>query len=111
MTIRGLIAVLSHRRPELSADNRVPAGALTRFMGGQPIEQPLVREPLDRMLALFFRSRSFRGAKRSFKSLHDCFTRELRPGLVRPTLTPSIRVSPCDAIIGGTLCNRGCRTV
>jgi phosphatidylserine decarboxylase len=35
-----------------------------------------------------------------FKSLHDCFTRELRPGLRPPDPDPSVVVSPCDAIIG-----------
>jgi phosphatidylserine decarboxylase len=38
--------------------------------------------------------------KTSFKSLHDCFTRELRPGLRPPDPDPGIVVSPCDAIIG-----------
>src|SRR5258708_13044332 len=38
--------------------------------------------------------------KTTFKSLHDCFTRELKPGLRPPDPDPSIVVSPCDAIIG-----------
>jgi phosphatidylserine decarboxylase len=38
--------------------------------------------------------------KTEFKSLHDCFTRELRPGLRPPDPDPSIVVSPSDGIIG-----------
>jgi phosphatidylserine decarboxylase len=38
--------------------------------------------------------------KTSFKSMHDCFTRELRAGLRPPDPDASVVVSPCDAIIG-----------
>jgi phosphatidylserine decarboxylase len=38
--------------------------------------------------------------KTNFKSLHDCFTRELRPGLRPVDPDRSIVVSPCDAIVG-----------
>lgn len=38
--------------------------------------------------------------EREFVSIHDCFTRELRPG-VRPIATGTgILVSPCDALVG-----------
>jgi phosphatidylserine decarboxylase len=38
--------------------------------------------------------------KTEFKSLHDCFTRELKPGLRPPDPDPSIVVSPSDGIVG-----------
>jgi len=38
--------------------------------------------------------------KSDFKSLHDCFTRQLKPGLRPADPDPSIVVSPSDAIIG-----------
>ena len=38
--------------------------------------------------------------KTEFKSLHDCFTRELRPGLRPADPDPSVVASPCDGIIG-----------
>ncbi len=38
--------------------------------------------------------------KTHFKSLHDCFTRELRPGLRPADPDPSMIVSPSDGIIG-----------
>ena len=38
--------------------------------------------------------------KTEFKSLHDCFTRELRPGLRPADPDPAMVVSPSDGIIG-----------
>src|SRR6202012_759941 len=38
--------------------------------------------------------------KTEFRSLHDCFTRELKPGLRPVDLDPAITVSPSDGIIG-----------
>ncbi len=38
--------------------------------------------------------------KTEFKSLHDCFTRELRPGLRPVDPDPSVVVSPSDGIVG-----------
>ncbi|MES2693150.1 MAG: archaetidylserine decarboxylase [Verrucomicrobiota bacterium] len=37
---------------------------------------------------------------RQFASMHDCFTRELRPGARPVDPAPEYMVSPCDAIIG-----------
>jgi len=38
--------------------------------------------------------------KTEFKSLHDCFTRELRPGLRPADPDPAVVASPSDGIIG-----------
>ena len=38
--------------------------------------------------------------KTEFKSLHDCFTRELKPGLRPPDPDPAIVASPSDGIVG-----------
>ncbi|MDU0352715.1 archaetidylserine decarboxylase [Paraglaciecola aquimarina] len=38
--------------------------------------------------------------KRDFKSLGECFTRELKDGLRPITTDPDIVTSPCDAIVG-----------
>jgi len=35
-----------------------------------------------------------------FRSLHECFTRSLRPGMRPVDLSPEVVVSPCDAVIG-----------
>ncbi len=64
------------------------------------IEQPLVRDISIACWRLFSDLDLTEARKTSFKSLHDCFTRELRPGLRPPDPDPSIVVSPCDAIVG-----------
>jgi phosphatidylserine decarboxylase len=102
MTIRGLIAVLSQQEDlNFLLTNRVPRAALTRFMGWfSKIEHPLVRDLSIACWRLFSDLDLSEARKTSFRSLHDCFTRELRPGLRPPDPDPSIVVSPCDAIIG-----------
>jgi phosphatidylserine decarboxylase len=40
--------------------------------------------------------------KTRFKSLHECFTRELKDGLRPIDREPTVLVSPCDAIVGGS---------
>ena len=81
--------------------NRVPRALLTRFMGWfSRIRQPLVR---DLSLALWqrFGDLDLRDARKSrFDSVHDCFTRELRPGARPLDGDPDVLVSPCDAIVG-----------
>jgi phosphatidylserine decarboxylase len=102
MTIRGLISTLSQQEDlNFLLTNRVPRAALTRFMGWfSKIEQPLVRDLSIACWRLFSDLDFSEARKTDFKSLHDCFTRELRPGLRPPDPDPSIVVSPCDAIIG-----------
>ena len=102
MTIRGLITVLSQQEDlNFLLTNRVPRAALTRFMGWfSKIERPLVRDLSIACWRLFSDLDLTEARKTSFKSLHDCFTRELRPGLRPADPDPSVVVSPCDAIIG-----------
>jgi len=102
MTIRGLISALTQQEDlNFLLTNRIPRAALTRFMGWfSKIENPVVR---DASIACWrmFSDLDLREAKKTeFKSLHDCFTRELKPGLRPPDPDPSIVVSPSDAIIG-----------
>jgi phosphatidylserine decarboxylase len=102
MTIRGLISALT-RQEDLNflLTNRIPRAALTWFMGWfSKIEQPLIRDLSIACWRLFSDLDLSEARKTSFKSLHDCFTRELRPGQRPPDPDPSIVVSPCDAIIG-----------
>ncbi|HXO70091.1 MAG TPA: archaetidylserine decarboxylase [Bradyrhizobium sp.] len=102
MTIRGLISALSQQEDlNFLLTNRIPRAALTRFMGWfSKIEQPLVRDLSIRCWRLFSDLDLSEARKTSFKSMHDCFTRELRAGLRPPDPDPSVVVSPCDAIIG-----------
>ena len=102
MTIRGLIDVLSQQEDlNFLLTNRIPRAALTRFMGWfSKIEIPLVRDLSIACWRLFSDLDLSEARKTSFKSLHDCFTRELRPGLRPSDPDPSIVVSPSDAIVG-----------
>jgi len=81
--------------------NRIPRQLLTRFMGWfSQVEQPLVR---DLSLALWRRFADLRleeAKKASFRSLHDCFIRELKPGARPVDPDPAVLTSPCDAIVG-----------
>ena len=83
--------------------NRVPRRRLTRFMGWfSKIEHPLLSRASIAVWRLFS-DVDLRDAKQlKFKSLHDCFTRELREGARQVCEDPSVLVSPCDAIVGAS---------
>jgi phosphatidylserine decarboxylase len=102
MTIRsGILKILQQEDLNFLLTNRVPRRLLTRFMGWfSRIEQPLVRD-LSIGVWRFFSGLDLSEAKKScFKSMHDCFTRELKPGARRLDTDPAILVSPCDGIVG-----------
>jgi phosphatidylserine decarboxylase len=81
--------------------NRVPRAALTRFMGWfSKIENPLVRDFSILCWKLFSDLDLSEAKKTQFKSLHDCFVRELKPGLRPVDPDPKIVASPSDGIIG-----------
>src|SRR6266700_2323789 len=102
MTIRRLISTLSQQEDlNFLLTNRIPRAALTRFVGWfSKIEHPLIRDLSIACWRLFSDLDLSEARKTSFTSLHDCFTRELRPGLRPPDPDTSIVVSPSDAIIG-----------
>jgi phosphatidylserine decarboxylase len=102
MTIRGLISALTQQEDlNFLLTNRIPRAALTRFMGWfSRIEQPLIRDLSIACWRLFSDLDLSEARKTGFASLHDCFTRELKPGLRPPDSDPSIVVSPSDGIIG-----------
>jgi len=81
--------------------NRLPRRWLTQFMGWfSKIEQPLVRDFSIAMWKFFSSLDLSEAKKREFKSMHDCFTRELKEG-ARPIDTdPAVMASPVDAIVG-----------
>jgi phosphatidylserine decarboxylase len=102
MTVRGLISALTQQEDlNFLLTNRIPRAALTRFMGWfSKIENPLVRDASIACWRMFSDLDLSEAKKTEFKSLHDCFTRELKPGLRRPDPETSIVVSPSDAIVG-----------
>jgi phosphatidylserine decarboxylase len=84
--------------------NRIPRRLLTRFMGWfSTIEQPLVRDLSIGAFKLFAGDLQLHEAKKTrFTSLRDCFVRELKNDARPIDATPSVLVSPCDAIVGAS---------
>ncbi len=81
--------------------NRVPRLALTRFMGWfSKRRQPWVRDSSIAVWKLFTELDLSDAKKLHFDSLHDCFTRELKPGARIVDADPAVLASPCDAIVG-----------
>jgi phosphatidylserine decarboxylase len=102
MTIRTLIASLSQQEDlNFLLTNRIPRAALTRLMGWfSKIEQPQIRDLSIAVWRLFSDLDLSEARQTHFKSMHDCFTRQLRPGLRPVDPDPMTVVSPCDAIVG-----------
>jgi phosphatidylserine decarboxylase len=100
--MKGLIASLTQQEDlNFLLTNRIPRAALTRFMGWfSKIENAFVRDASIACWRLFSDLDLSEAKKTEFKSLHDCFTRELRPGLRPVDPDPSVVVSPSDGIVG-----------
>ena len=102
MTIRGaILRVVRQEDLNFLLTNRIPRRWLTQFMGWfSRIEQPLVRD-LSIAVWRFFGDLDLSEAqKTSFSSMHECFTRELRPGARPVDPDPSVLTSPSDGIVG-----------
>jgi phosphatidylserine decarboxylase len=102
MTIKGLITALTEQENvNFLLTNRIPRAAVTRFMGWfSKIENPAVCAASIALWRLFSDLDLSEAKKTEFKSLHDCFTRELKEGLRPFDPDPAIVTSPSDAIIG-----------
>jgi phosphatidylserine decarboxylase len=82
--------------------NRLPRRWATLFVGRiSRIENRVVTRVGLRVWRAFAGDFGFHESKHTrFKSIHDCFTRELKPG-ARPVVADrDVVVSPCDGIIG-----------
>ncbi|MDE1948577.1 MAG: phosphatidylserine decarboxylase [Burkholderiales bacterium] len=81
--------------------NRVPRILLTRFVGWfSRIRRPWVARASIAIWRLFTELDLSEAKQQQFGSLHDCFTRELRPGSREVDTDPALLTSPCDAIVG-----------
>ncbi len=102
MTVKSLIATFTQQEDlNFLLTNRIPRAALTRFMGAfSKIENPLVRDFSIGLWKLFSDLDLSEAKEARFKSLHDCFTRELKPGLRPFDPDPNVIASPSDAIVG-----------
>src|SRR6201987_3508499 len=102
MTVKSLISALTGQEDiNFLLTNRIPRAAITRFMGWfSKIENPLVRDFSIACWRLFSDLDLLEAKKTDFRSLHYCFTRELRPGLRPVYPDPAVVVSPSDGIVG-----------
>ncbi len=81
--------------------NRVPRQALTHFMGWfSQIESPVLTRAAIAVWRLFSDLDLSESRQSHFRSLMECFTRELRPGARPIDPDPTVLSSPCDAIVG-----------
>jgi phosphatidylserine decarboxylase len=82
--------------------NRIPRRWLTQFVGWfSQIETPWVRDLSLLGFRFFADDLELHEAKKThFRSLHDCFIRELKEGARTVDPDPEVVVSPCDGIVG-----------
>jgi phosphatidylserine decarboxylase len=109
MTVKSrLLQTLDREDLNFVLTNRLPRRALNRFAGWfSRVEQPLVRD-LSIGVWQFFSDLDLSEARDSqFRSMHDCFTRRLKPGARPIDTNPNVLVSPCDAIVGAHGAIRG----
>ena len=102
MTAKSLIArLVQHEDLNFLLTNRIPRGLLTRLMGRlSRVEQPWVCKACIALWRLFSDLDLSEAKHLQFKSVHDCFTRELKPGARPIDADPEYLVSPCDALVG-----------
>jgi len=102
MTVRSqLLRVLAQEDINFLLTNRIPRRLITQFIGWfSRLEQPLIRD-LSIGVWRLFSDLDLREAKKAqFRSMHDCFIRELKAGARPIDGRAEILVSPCDAIVG-----------
>ena len=81
--------------------NRVPRQALTIAMGRFSRIRSRWLTRLSIAIWRQFTELDLSDARRlQFDSLHDCFTRELKPGARAVDADPQVLASPCDAFVG-----------
>jgi phosphatidylserine decarboxylase len=102
MTARSIIArLVEQERINFLLTNRIPRRLVTLFMGWwSRIEQPWVCGASIAIWRLFSDLDLSEAKNARFKSLHECFTRELKDGARPIDERPTHLISPCDGIVG-----------
>jgi phosphatidylserine decarboxylase len=102
MNARSLIERLTQQEDvNFLFSNRIPRRLATRFMGWwSRIEHPWICNGSIALWRLFSDLDLSEAKTTHFKSLHDCFTRELKPMARRIDSSSAHLVSPCDGIVG-----------
>ncbi len=81
--------------------NRIPRITLTRFMGWwSQLEHPWIVKGSLAVWRWFSDLDLSESKQQQFRSVHACFTRELKPGLRPINADAGVMSSPCDAIVG-----------
>ena len=102
MTVRTqILRIFEQEDINFLLTNRIPRRLATQFIGWfSKIEQPLIRDLSIATWRLFSDLDLSEAKKTEFRSLHDCFIRELKDGARPIDSAADILVSPCDAIVG-----------
>lgn len=102
MNARSLIERLTQQEDvNFLFSNRIPRRFVTRFMGWwSRIEHPWVCNGSIALWRMFSELDLSEAKTTHFKSLHGCFTRELKPGARPVDMNPEHLVSPCDGLVG-----------
>src|SRR5215470_1733832 len=102
MMLRTLVAKVSQQEDlNFLLTNRIPRRLVTQLVGWfSKIERPVVRDLSIAVWRLFSGLDLSEAKKSHFKSMHDCFIRELRDGARPVDPDPHVLTSPCDAIVG-----------
>lgn len=104
MTVRAAISrVVQQEDINFLLTNRIPRRWLTLFVGWlSKIENPLIAVPTIALWRLFCDVDLSDARRTRFRSLHECFTRELKGGARPVAPDPATLVSPSDGIIGAS---------
>lgn len=102
MTLRAALVRLTQQEDvNFLLTNRIPRRWLTILVGRlSRMENPIVRETCIALWKLFSDLDLSEAKKTRFRSVHDCFVRELKEGARPIDPSPDVIVSPCDAIVG-----------
>lgn len=93
--------IVSNEDVNFLLTNRIPRNWLTRVMGRiSRIRNPLVCRLSIGIWKLFTDLDLEEAASTRFESLHDCFTRALKPGARPVDRSPDVLTSPSDGIVG-----------
>jgi phosphatidylserine decarboxylase len=96
-----LLKILQQEDINFLLTNRIPRRLATRWMGWfSKLENPLVARASIAIWRQFADLDLSDARQQSFKSLHACFTRALKPGARPVDADPQVLTSPCDAIVG-----------
>jgi phosphatidylserine decarboxylase len=104
MTIRStIVKIVQQEDLNFLLTNRIPRQLATRFMGWfSRIEQPLICA-MSIGIWRFFSGLDLSEARQTrFRSMHDCFIRELKDGARPIDRDMGVLVSPSDGIVGAS---------